>query len=387
MNKNKNQRLSTRNQRIKTDASFLMRCMAGIILTAFLCSGCSRKKHKDPPSHGKPNIIFILSDDMGYGDAQAFNPQSQIPIPNIDRLASEGMRFTDAHAAAPWCLPSRYGLLTGQYPFRRSTGTGWRNHSIIKADQPTLATLLDKRGYRTGIIGKWHEGFNKFSRWIHNGAQGPLNGGPIDRGFDYYYGIPASLDMAPYLYIKNDSAVHPPTDSTAGHHTKGVTAIQGAFWRRGKIAPGFKFSQVLPHLTRKALEFIDRNAHSGYPFFLYFALTAPHTPWVPTKQFQGSSGVGMYGDFCVEVDYEVGRIMKKVAQEGIKDNTILIFSSDNGPVWFKADVKRTGHRGTAMLRGMKMDSWEGGIGSRLLSGGRARSKRILIVAPRWILPI
>jgi arylsulfatase A-like enzyme len=330
----------------------------------FLCSmlySCRRTKasHKNQKSDSKPNIIFILADDMGYGDPQAYNPQSKIPTPNIDQLADQGMRFTDAHAAAPWCTPSRYGLLTGQYPFRRSTGKNWKKELILPG-QSTVAGMLKKRGYKTGIIGKWHLGFSNFIKWNNDGYKGALKGGPVDHGFDYYYGIPASADQPPYFYIKNKHAIKDPTDSIEAHHTKGLAPFQGAFWNGGKIAPGFKFSELLPRLTQKALNFIDRNAPSGKPFFLYFALTAPHTPWMPTKQFQGRSGAGLYGDFVMELDYEVGRIMKKVKEEGIQKNTIVIFASDNGPIWFQSDIKRTGHRAAAMLRGFKFDTWEGG---------------------------
>jgi arylsulfatase A-like enzyme len=335
-----------------------------LLIILFLGSvlySCSQSKirhmKKDPAS--KPNIIFILADDMGYGDPRAYNPQSKISTPNIDRLAMQGMRFTDAHAAAPWCTPSRYGLLTGQYPFRRSTGKNWKKELILPR-QPTLATMLKKRGYKTGIVGKWHLGFSNFIKWNHDGYKGPLKGGPTAHGFDYYYGIPASADQPPYFYIKNDYAVHPPTGSIQEHHSQGWAPAQGAFWNGGKIAPDYKFPQVLPRLTREAVKFIGRNAQGSKPFFLYFALTAPHTPWVPLKKFKGSSGAGLYGDFCVEVDYEVGRIMKKVKQEGIQKNTILIFASDNGPIWFKNDIKRYGHRAAAMLRGVKFDTWEGG---------------------------
>lgn len=308
----------------------------------------------------KPNIIFILADDMGYGDPGCYNPQSKIPTSNIDRLASQGMRFTDAHAAAAWCVPSRYGFLTGRYPFR--TKMNWRQRSIIDPGQPTVASLLKKRGYRTGMVGKWHQGFDNFIAWNQQGYRGALRGGPVDHGFDYYYGIPASLDIPPYFYIKNDHAVHPPTDTIEASYSKGVTAIQGAFWRPGKIAPGFVHSQVLPRLTHKALDFIGQHEreHRDQPFFLYFALTAPHTPWLPSKSFRGSSRAGAYGDFVVQVDDVIGQIMKKVQQEGIKNNTLFIFASDNGPVWFTKDVKHYDHRSTAMLRGMKIDSWEGG---------------------------
>ncbi|MEM1068935.1 MAG: sulfatase-like hydrolase/transferase, partial [Planctomycetota bacterium] len=177
-----------------------------------------------------PNIVFIMVDDMGYGDPGCYNAESKIPTPNIDSLAAEGMRFTDAHAPGPLCHMSRYGLLTGRYPFRTNVGR-WPKFALIEPDQMTIASLLSESGYRTAMVGKWHLGFNE------NGYENPLPGGPVDVGFDSYFGIRASTDIPPYFYIAGDRAVQPPTDRIEARNSEGWTRIQGEFWRAGGIAP------------------------------------------------------------------------------------------------------------------------------------------------------
>jgi len=304
---------------------------------------------------GKPNIVFIMADDLGYGDLGCYNAGSKIPTPNIDLLARHGMRFTDAHAPAALCIPTRYGLLTGRYPFRMGDESGG---SLIKPGRMTLGSLLQTHGYATACVGKWHLGIGGNKPDYAK----PLRGGPVDRGFDYYFGIPRSLDQPPYFYIENDRCVEPPTDQIAESHSEGVTPIQGAFWRGGRIAPGFKHAEVLPTFTRKAVEYIDTQSRSssGQPFFLYLALQAPHTPWMPAPAFQGKSKAGDYGDYAAQVDDTVGRVMKILDRHKLAENTLLFFTSDNGPVWYQADVDRYDHRAVYMLRGMKGDAWEGG---------------------------
>jgi len=349
-----------------------------LLLLVYACgrSDTSKQNEKKEANNKRPNVIFILSDDMGYGDPIVYNPESKIPTPNIDKLASEGMLFTDAHAAGAWCTPSRFGFVTGRYPLDRDMD--WTKGSLVNG-LITIGSVMKDKGYVTGAIGKWHLGFDNTGDWDNFDYQKPINGGPVDHGFDYFFGIHASLDMGPYFYIYNRHAVETPTDSTPGHHSDYVTkpkrkksgrvffgtkarinSVQGALWRPGKIAPHFKFEQVTPTLTDSALAFIDREARSDKPFFLYYAMTSPHTPWVPLEQFQDKSGAGPYGDFVMEVDYEVGRIVEKLKELGIQNNTLLIFTSDNGPVWFKRDVERYHHRSSYIYRGMKADSWEGG---------------------------
>ena len=310
-----------------------------------------------PGAPASPNILFIMADDMGYGDPGCNNVESKVPTPHIDQLAKEGMRFTDAHAPASVCVPSRYGLLTGRYPFRMSRDPAG---SLIAPERMTLASLLHNHGYRTGMVGKWHLGFDggtsdrDFSK--------PMRGGPVDRGFDYYFGIPASLDIPPYYYIRNDHCVDPPTDNIGEHHSEGVTPIQGAFWRGGHIAPGFSHKEVLPEFAEKASQFLQDHHQStpSRPFFLYLALAAPHTPWLPTEKYRGLSGAGDYGDYTAEVDASIGRVLQTLDDLDLRDRTLVIFTSDNGPVWYDQDVVRWHHDSAGGLRGMKGDAWEAG---------------------------
>jgi arylsulfatase A-like enzyme len=298
---------------------------------------------------GPPHIIVILVDDMGYGDLRSYNPRSKIPTPHIDRLAAEGMRFTDAHAAGPLCHPSRYGLMTGRYPFRTDISR-WPAQPLVDEGQVTLPSLLRGAGYATAMVGKWHLGF------AEEGYDKPLRGGPVDRGFDSFFGIRASTDIPPYFYIRGDRAVTPPT----GHIEAGASPIQGAFWRAGGIAPDLKLSDVLPRFTDEAISVIEKRRGAEKPLMLYLAYPAPHTPWLPSPAFTGKSGAGEYGDFLMMVDHEIGRVLAALEAASMIDNTLLVFASDNGPVWFPADVARFGHDSAGGLRGMKADAWEAG---------------------------
>lgn len=304
-----------------------------------------------------PHICIILVDDMGYGDPGCFNPESQIPTPNIDRLAAQGMRFTDAHAPGPLCHMSRYGLLTGVYPFRTDVSR-WPSEPLIDANQITIATLARQAGYRTAMVGKWHLGFEE------RGYDQRLPGGPIDRGFDSFFGIRASTDIPPYFYIRADRAVAPPSEQIGANISDDWSPIQGAFWRAGGIAPGLELAEVLPRFTDEAIEVIerhaDRAADDAKPLMLYLAYPSPHTPWLPASEFEGKSGAGLYGDFAMMVDAEIGRVLRALEKAGMARDTLLVFSSDNGPVWREADAEKFGHRSTAHLRGMKSDAWEGG---------------------------
>jgi len=302
---------------------------------------------------GHPNILLILVDDMGYGDPGCFNPESKIPTPNIDSLAVDGMRFTDAHASGPLCHMSRYGLMTGRYPFRIDVGK-WPRHALIGPDEVTLPSLLRDAGYRTAMVGKWHVGFNE------NGYDKPLPGGPVDRGFDSFFGIRASTDIPPYFYIRDSMAVAPPSNSISANRSKGWSPIQGAFWRAGGIAPDLELQDVLPRFTDEACQVIQSHAGHDEPLMLYVAFPAPHTPWLPAEEFSGKSGAGMYGDFAMMVDSMIGRILKQLEQAKMAEDTLVIFTSDNGPVWYESDVKRFGHDSSGGLRGMKADAWECG---------------------------
>jgi arylsulfatase A-like enzyme len=303
---------------------------------------------------GPPNVVLILVDDMGYGDPGAYNPRSKIPTPQIDRLAAEGMRFTDAHAPGPLCHPSRYGLMTGRFPFRTDISK-WPSQPLTEDGQVTLASMLRGAGYSTAMVGKWHLGF------AEAGYDKPLRGGPVDRGFDSYFGFRASTDIPPYFYIRGDRAVSPPTGSIEAGATAGWSSpTQGAFWRAGRIAPDVQLSDVLPRLTDEAISVIAGRRGTTQPFLLYLALTAPHTPWLPSPAFQGKSGAGAYGDFLMMVDHEIGRVRSALASAGVLDHTLLVLASDNGPVWYPTDAARFGHESSGGLRGMKGDAWEGG---------------------------
>ncbi len=258
------------------------------LLTALLLVPLAALHAADAPKPAsKPNILILLADDMGYGDPGCYNPKSKIATPHIDRLAREGMRFTDAHAPGPLCHPSRYGLLTGRYPFRTDVSL-WPKKPLIAEGQMTIASLLKSQGYRTAMVGKWHLGFRE------DGYDKPLPGGPVACGFDTYFGLRASTDIPPYFFIRGDRAVTPPTDHIAEHHSQGWSSIQGEFWREGGIAPGMALKEVLPRLTEEALHVINSqvraNQDSRKPFLLYFAPTAPHTPWLPSPEFVGKSG-------------------------------------------------------------------------------------------------
>ncbi len=308
----------------------------------------------------KPNILVILADDLGYGDLKSFNPDSKNTSPNLDQLAREGMIFTNAHSCGSVCIQSRYALITGRYPFRMKSYR-WRKQSLIDEDRLTLPKLLKQNGYMTAAIGKWHLGFNE-------GNLPPispvLHGGPVDRGFDYYFGIPGSLDQPPYYYIRNQNVVSLPVAQVKGNNsvTEGWTRFQGAFWREGGIAPGLKHENVLPDLTDETLKWLDGYGKSEKrkPFFLYFAMTAPHTPWLPLGKFKGKSSTGSYGDFVTQVDDSIGRVLEMLDQHDLKKNTLVIVTSDNGPMWHPQDVKKYQHQAAGPYRGMKGDSWEGG---------------------------
>lgn len=306
-------------------------------------------------SAAPPHIVVILVDDMGYGDPGFNNAESKIPTPHLDRLASQGMRFTDAHAPGPLCHMSRYGLMTGRYPFRTDVSK-WPRQPLIGEEQMTIADLAKGNGYRTAMVGKWHLGFRE------NGYDQPLPGGPVDCGFDRFFGIRASTDIPPYFYIEGDRAVTPPTETIAANASDGWSPIQGAFWRKGGIAPDLALKDVLPAFTDRAIRELETHSTTAGndPLFLYLAYPAPHTPWLPSPAFAGKSAVGMYGDFVMMVDHEVGRVLRALEDTGMVDDTLLVFTSDNGPVWYDTDVERFGHDSSGGLRGMKGDAWEAG---------------------------
>lgn len=331
-----------------------------LLVLAFLLVACEVPAEPEivQPGIVQPNIVLILADDMGYGDPGVYNLNSKIPTPNMDRLAAEGMRFTDAHSPSGVCTPTRYGIMTGRYSWRTRLKKGvTRGYSanLIDTTRTTVAKLLKHQGYATAIIGKWHLGIGDEEPLDYSKRLYP---GPRTHGFDYYFGIPASLDMIPYLFIENEAALELPTDSV------GPSGYEygGPYWRAGPIAPSFRHIDVHPTFSTKAVEFIDNHMDNAaeQPFFLYLPLAAPHTPWLPTEEFQGISQAGGYGDFTAQVDWTIGQVMETLERQGIADNTLIMVASDNGSFWIQDDIDRYDHLSNLNLRGIKADIYEGG---------------------------
>lgn len=307
-----------------------------------------------PQAAGKPNIVVILADDLGIGDLGCYNPASKIPTPAMDRLAAAGMRFTDMHTPSSVCTPTRYALLTGRYAWRSSLKKGvlWGfSPALIEPNRPTIASLLKALGYRTAGFGKWHLGLGSAPKTDY---AAPLDPGPISAGFDEFEGIPASLDMEPYVWLKGKAVEALPTETVpASKHQRDGGA---GFWRGGPAAPGFKHADVLPRIETAALDFLRRQ-DGATPFFLYVPLTSPHTPWLPTGEHAGSSKVGAYGDFVRQTDAVVGRLL--AALERFPD-TLVVLTSDNGSHWPAADIQKWDHRANGPWRGQKSDIHEAG---------------------------
>ncbi|MEM7144393.1 MAG: arylsulfatase [Verrucomicrobiota bacterium] len=336
-----------------------------LLLAAFCCQ-LPWKAFAENPAPNQPNIVIILADDMGYGDLKAYNPDCKISTPHLDALSAAGMTFTDAHSGGSTCKPSRYALLTGQFAVRRDSMND--DQPIIPEGRSTIATMLRDSGYHTAMVGKWHLGFDRTLDAKEGKGKAfdydqPINGGPVDRGFDSFFGMHASLDIQPYFYMRDRAPTMAPTDTADANDSVGGEEdwnhIQGAFWRAGDIAPDFVFEEVTPRFADEASKVIE--SHDGKkPLFLYLALPSPHTPWLPTKEFIGKSGAGMYGDFVMQVDAVVGQVVESLDEAGMRENTVILFSSDNGPVWYEKDVDRFDHRSVGPLRGCKASVWEGG---------------------------
>jgi arylsulfatase A len=321
----------------------------------------------------RPNIVFILADDLGYGDLGCYNKDSKIPTPNLDRLASEGTRFTDAHAPTSVCTPTRYAILTGRYSWRTRLQRGvlgpW-NKPLIARDRLTVASLLKQHGYKTAAIGKWHLGMTwptKDGKPPSSGQRNrlsnvdftqPIADGPTTRGFDHYFGT-AVPNYPPYCFINDDRTVGIPSMPDSGR--------DDLFNIPGPMVPGWKLVNILPELTSHAVKWVEDASKSGKPFFLYFALTSPHYPVVPAPEFKGKSKAGDYGDFVVQTDWTVGQVLDALQRSGVAENTLVIFTSDNGPE-ISGEVKigaydritEYHHYSMGQLRGAKRDAWEGG---------------------------
>jgi len=313
------------------------------------------------PAGKKPNILYILADDMGYGDVQCLNPErGKIKTPHMDQMAAEGMIFTDAHSGSSVCTPTRYGIITGRYCWRTKKQTGVLSgygKPLIPTERITVADLLKAQGYNTACIGKWHVGMTlptvngeKLSQKGLSNVDwaGTVEGGPSDLGFDYHWGITASLDMPPYIYIENKKFV-------------GECTVYKTFKRKGPAQAEFEAVDVLPDIGKKTVEFIKKQ-RGDQPFFAYVALTSPHTPIVPSKEWQEKSGLGQYGDFVMQTDDVIGQMIAAVDAAGLKENTLIIVTADNG--CSKAanieELQKKGHYPSAQYRGSKADIWDGG---------------------------
>ena len=318
-----------------------------------------------------PNIVFILADDMGYGDVHALNPKSRIPTPHLDRLAASGMTFTDAHTPSAVCTPTRYGLLTGRYCWRSRLKRGVLNGygaPLIEQDRQTVAGFLKQTGYHTGIVGKWHLGLE-----LPRSADGkkldfskPVRNGPPQRGFDYSYIIPASLDFPPYVYIENGKATNAETVIQKGVGFPG-------FLREGPRSKDLVMENCLDDLLKQATRYIHQQSQTDQPFFLYFPLPAPHKPVIPHSRFQGKTKLGLYGDFVAQVDWTVGEVLRTIRETGIEEDTLVIYTSDNGSYMYRNDDKpdhvtdasvqayqSKHHTSNHVFRGTKADIWEAG---------------------------
>ena len=314
-----------------------------------------------------PNIIIIYTDDQGYGDCSLLNPESKFKTPNIDRIGQEGIVFTDGHCSNTVCTPSRYGLLTGRYSWRTRLKNGVLNSDdkpLISNNRSTIATLLKRNGYNTAMVGKWHLGMT----FNEDGSK--ILDGPLQKGFDYFWGIPASMNFGYCAWYDMDFAKITPRMLTYKKPNKMaisdyriIPPYEKLSTRKKpiKVAADFEDIRALEYFTEKAVQWIDKVHKDEKPFFLYLPLTSPHKPVVPQERFRGKSEAGAYGDFMIETDYWVGQVMKALVERGIYDNTIIIFSSDNGPekTWSKR-IKLHGHVSNSTLRDGKRSLYEGG---------------------------
>jgi arylsulfatase A len=316
-----------------------------------------------------PNIVILYADDMGFGDLAAQNPESKIRTPHLDQLAAEGTRFSDAHSSSGICTPSRYALLTGRFHWRKLHDiVGTFGPPVIAADEVTLPEVLKSTGYRTGCIGKWHLGWN----WGDLRKPGtpnnsiapadfdwskPVSGGPLSHGFDYYFGDDVA-NFPPFAWIENDRLLTVPSEPLA---LTVKTAEGGWEARPGPMTPAWDFSAVAPRLRDQAVKWIGDQRGKDGPFFLYVPFNSPHTPIVPAAEFAGKSRAGGFGDFMEQTDEAVGRILKALADNGFAENTVVVFSADNGAEHFAYDrIRKFGHRSSGPFRGVKRDIYEGG---------------------------
>ena len=329
-----------------------------------------------------PNIVYILADDLGYGDVSCLHPEGKIPTPNLDRLAAGGMLFTDAHSSSSVCSPSRYSILTGRYNWRSTLQAGIvgvYGDPLIAENRLTVAGLLQQNGYSTACIGKWHlgqgwdfeptEDFRPDRRgdpshtatteqkalWQEAFAK-PTTGGPITRGFDYYFGVDVP-NWPPYCYIENDRTVGVPAEFLPARL---LGNNQGSL--PGPALADWNFEQLLPAFAERAGDYIREQRRQDNPFFLYMPLTSPHTPLAVNDDWKGKSGLNLYADFVMETDAIVGSVLDALEGNDVADNTIVMFASDNGCAHYIGvpELEAMGHFPSAHYRGYKSDAWDGG---------------------------
>ena len=351
----------------------LLRTFAIAVLFCFTHNGSAQSISKNAP-----NIIYILADDLGIGDLSIYNENSKIKTPNLDTLGSEGMLFTDAHTSSSVCTPTRYGILTGRYNWRtplKQFVTWGTSPMLIKDDRLTVADLLKQHGYKTANIGKWHLGLNwtlkdstqelEFYSGIEDkypieqiDYSKPLQKGALDLGFDYSYLLAASLNMPPFVYVENDKVVMEPT-SVSGRARK---ENPYAYWIKGDISDDFKHEEVLPVFVEKTVSYIKENAGGDKPFFIYLPLPAPHNPILPIEPWEGKSNINPYADFVLMIDDLMGNIFKAIEESGIEENTLVIFTSDNGcaPNANFPVLLANGHNPSYIYNGHKGNYLEGG---------------------------
>lgn len=322
-----------------------------------------------------PNVVIFYADDMGYGDLACQNPDAKLTTPRLDSLAAEGMRFTDAHSSSGVCSTSRYALLTGNYHWRRFHGIVDRfGKSVFEKDELTLPKMLKQKGYTTACVGKWHLGWDWKSLLkpeFQDIPPGNIDGsqfdwsrripdGPCDNGFDDYFGDDI-INFPPYCWIDNDRVVVPPSIPSNIVAGADVKPLEGNWeFRPGPMVPDWDPYEVLPTVCRKAVAWVERQ-EKDKPFFLYVPYPSPHAPIIPNKEFVGKTQAGFYGDFVYQTDWVTGQILDALERKGFTDNTLVIFSSDNGPEQYAFErIRRTEHQSMGHLRGVKRDLWEGG---------------------------
>ena len=352
-----------------------------LLIVALLLASTNSHSTAATASPERPNFVYVLADDLGYGDVKCLNPDGKIPTPNMDRLAAEGMRFTDAHSSSAVCTPTRYGLLTGRYNWRsrlKNGVQGGMSPDLIEPNRPTVASFLKSEGYHTACIGKWHLGFEwqrhpgtkPFDDHIEKGEDGwrvdftkPFKGGPLAVGFENYFGIAASLDMVPYTFLEDDHVTELPTVEKSFLFMSGRPNSISS--RKGPSGASFEAENVLPELTEHAVSYIQTHAQeakNGKPFFLYLPLNSPHTPIAPSADWLGKSGINPYADFVMQTDATLGAVLDALEKAGLQENTVVVMTSDNGcsPNADFPELAAHGHNPNFKFRGAKADIFDGG---------------------------